>query len=312
MIDKSHTSFRSWVVCMTAALFFFYGFVQLNLFNALNQELYKAFHLTDETQLGRLSAMYFYANVIFLFPAGIILDRVSTRLLILVMMALCVLSTFLFAMADHFWQAELIRFLMGIWGSFFLLSNVRLASRWFPADKLALVIGVIVTLAMLGGMVAQAPLTILTDEYGWRHTMIWDGCLGVVIWLIMLFLLRDHPPGQTEESIAATSHTSGLSFWKTLGLALGNIQNWLAGIYASMINLPIFLLGATFGSMYLVQVYHFDRAHASLIISMIFVGMIVGSPAVGWISDRIKKRKLPMVIGAVLALSIVIMIMYIS
>ncbi|MCH9644862.1 MAG: MFS transporter [Gammaproteobacteria bacterium] len=307
-LEKS--SFKAWVVCLSAALFFFFGYMQVNVFNALNPYLFQAFHLTDDTQLGRLSSMYFYANVLFLFPAGIILDYVSTRKLILWTMMLTVICTLLFSMTHVLWQAELIRFATGIWGAFFLLSNVRLASRWFPPQKMALVIGVIVTLAMLGAMVAQTPLTVLAQNYGWRVTMLADGGLGVIIFLIMLRNVRDNPPGQTEASIAHTAHTDTIGFWKSLACSLGNTQNWLGGIYASMINLPLFFLGAAFGSMYLTQVYGYSSERASFIITALFLGMIVGSPLMGWGSDRLGLRKTPMVVGAILSLATIMLIMY--
>ena len=74
--------FQSWVVCFSATLFFFFEFMQINMFNALDTALIKTFHMSA-IQLGHLSANYFYATVIFLFPAGMILDRISTRKVII-------------------------------------------------------------------------------------------------------------------------------------------------------------------------------------------------------------------------------------
>ena len=307
----ANSSVRAWVVCLSASLFFFFGYMQVNVFNALNPYLYTAYHLTSESQLGHLSAMYFYANVIFLFPAGIILDYVSTRKLILSMMVLCVICTLLFAMTKTLWQAEVVRFLMGIGGAFFLLSNIQLASRWFSAQKMALVVGVIVTLAMLGGMIAQTPLTMMAEHYGWRTTMMADAGLGVIVFIVMALLVRDRPVEDTaESSVIEHDPVQRLGFWKSLICSLGNVQNWLAGIFASMLNLPLFFLGATFGSMYFVQVYGYTRDRASLIVTMLFLGMIVGSPVMGWVSDTCSLRKLPMMIGAVLSFAIILLIMY--
>ena len=131
---------QPWIVCFSAALFFFFEFMQVNMFNALDPALIKTFHMSA-IQLGHLSANYFYANVIFLFPAGMILDRISTRKAIVAAMLASVLCTFGFALSHAVWQAEICRFMTGIGGSFCLLSSVRLASRWFDSKQLALVIG---------------------------------------------------------------------------------------------------------------------------------------------------------------------------
>src|SRR3990167_6276873 len=98
---------QPWLVIFSASLFFFFEFMQVNMFNAINSSLYIAFQLTDATQLGVLSACYMYAIVFFLFPAGMILDRFSTRKIIITAMFLCVLCTAAFSYTTALWQAGL-------------------------------------------------------------------------------------------------------------------------------------------------------------------------------------------------------------
>ena len=87
----------AWLVCFVASLFFFYDFIQMNMLNAISNPLMQTFNL-NATQFGKLSAFYFYGNIIFLLPAGIILDRISTRKIILSTLSLMVLGTFCFAL----------------------------------------------------------------------------------------------------------------------------------------------------------------------------------------------------------------------
>ncbi len=300
---------QAWVVCLSAALFFFYVFIQMNVFNALDPALIRTFHMPT-SELGHLAAAYFYTNVLLLFPAGILLDRLSTKTVIMVSMAIAVIATLLFSMVTSVWQAEMCRALIGVGGAFCLLSNVRLATRWFPPKRMAYVIGIIVTMAMIGGMIAQTPFTLLTDHFGWRHAMLADGLLGCILFAVIAVFVKDFPPG--KEKLFQEQHQQLLTigFWKALFFAIRNWQNWLAGIYASLINLPIFIFAA-WGSLYLVETQHLSRDQASLVISFIFVGMIVGSPFVGWISDYFKRRKTPMVVGAVACLAVVLVIMLI-
>jgi len=81
-------SYQPWLVCFSAALFFFYEFIQMNMFNAVSTDLMRDFSL-HATKLGKLSAYYFYANLIFLPIAGVLLDRFSTRLIILSALLFC-------------------------------------------------------------------------------------------------------------------------------------------------------------------------------------------------------------------------------
>ncbi len=309
LVESKSSAFQPWLVVFSAALFFFFEFMQLNMFNALNPYFIKAFSVSA-AQLGSLSANYFYATVLFLIPAGLLLDRFSTRKILIIAMLICLLCTFAFAASHVLWQAALCRFITGLGASFCLLSCVRLASRWFPPHKMALVIGLVVTFAMVGGMVAQAPFTLLSDSIGWRNTLFLDAGVGVLMWFMIIACVRDYPPEQAKKLVGQQEHVQSLGMWRSLFLVLKNLQNWLAGLYTSLINLPIFLLGAMWGSMYLVQIRHLTRPQASVVTSMIFIGTIVGSPLLGNLSDRIGRRRLPMVVGAILSLCTILLLMY--
>lgn len=307
--QKSEHTKMAWLVTLTAALFFFYEFIQLNLFNAIDVELMKAFKL-NAPQLGQLSSMYFYANALCLFPAGILLDRYSTKKLLLGAVALCTIGTFVFAVANNYIVAALGRFLVGMGASFCFLSCIRLASRWFPPSKMALVTGLVVTMAMLGGLVAQTPLAILSDVMGWRNAVLLDAALGIVVAIAIALIVQDRPPNSQELQHADQAQLKEIGFWRSIKLVLLNRNNWLGGIYTSLMNLPVFLLGALWGIHYLTEVHHISSVQASYATTLFFVGVIFGSPAFGWFSDTIGRRVLPMIIGAILSLIVMIVLMY--
>jgi MFS family permease len=307
--QKAQLGLLSWVVCFSAALFFFYEFIQMNMLNAISAQIMAAFHL-NATGLGDLSAYYFYANLLFLLPAGIILDRFSTRKVILISLFICVLGTFLLAFATHLYTAKLARFLSGIGSAFVFLSCIRLASRWFPSYRMALVSGLIVTMAMLGGMVAQSPMSYLADVVGWRDAVIIDATFGAFIFAIIWYVVKDYPPGQEYLQRQENQQLRTLGFWRSMSHSYLNIQNWACGIYTGLMNLPIALLGALWGKLYLTEIYHFSANDSAFIVSMIFFGTIIGSPLAGWVSDRLQQRRLPMFLGSIIALLLVYVMVY--
>lgn len=301
---------QAWAVCLVASLFFFFEFVQMNMFNALDPYLMTTFHISAK-DLGSLSAYYFYANIIFLIPAGLVLDRFSTRRVVVIAMLACVLSTYGFSFMTSLWQGKLCRFITGMGGSFCLLSCVRLASRWFKPHQMALVVGVMVTVAMTGGMVAQTPLTLLVDHVGWRWTVAFDASMGLLFLGLIFCVVRDYPPSYKRQlqSDSALQHALGVK--GVVCQALSNLQNWFGGLYTSLMNLPIFILGALWGSLYLVQIRGLSRPEASVVVSMLFFGTIIGSPLMGWLSDYWRTRRQPMLWGAVLAFAVVVCLVYV-
>lgn len=300
MKKTSHEKF-AWVVVLTASLFFFYQFIQMNLFNAINEDLRNAFQL-DADQLGQFFSMYFYANFLLLLPAGNLLDRYPTRRLFLFAIAITVIGTFLFALSQHYFFAALGRFMVGGGAAFCFLSCIRIASRWFPSQKMAFVTGVIITMAMCGGLVAQTPFVLLSHFLGWREALFANACLGVVIFILTYFFVQDTPPDMIHEEESDQTHLKKLGLWRSIKLAMLNPQNWFGGIYTALINLPVFVLGGLWGIIYLKHVHNITASEASYATTLFFVGVIVGSLLYGYISDRIGRRVAPMIVGAILSL----------
>lgn len=309
--EKTVHTKLAWVVTLTASLFFFYEFIQMNLFNAINEQLRGAFNL-NAAQLGQLFSMYFYANFICLFPAGNLLDRFSTKKLLLGAIAICTIGTFLFSIATVYWMAALGRFLVGAGAAFCFLSCIRIASRWFPPRKMAFVTGVVVTMAMLGGLVAQTPFAWLTEYLGsWRNALLLNTGLGAIILIATFFIVEDRPPDGREKAHEDNKQLKELGLLGCIKLAALNPQNWFGGFYTALINLPVFVLGGLWGILYLTDVHQLTKDQASYATTLFFVGVIIGSLLYGWISDRIERRILPMIVGAILSLITVGILMYV-
>ncbi len=308
--EEAQTSaLAPWLVVFVASLFFFYEFIQMNMFNAINTSLMKDFGLNAH-QLGKLSSFYFISNVLFLMPAGMILDRFSTRKVVIIALSVCVVGTYAFAVSSSVPLATFCRFLTGIGSAFCFLSCVRLASRWFPANRLALITGLIVTMAMIGGMVAQTPLTLLVEHFGWRRALEIDAGLGLVVLGLYWSVVKDYPLNLVEQAKSDKEQLNALGLLQTMKTAFLTTRNWLCGIFTCLLNLPLFILGGFVGSMFLETTHGLTHTTASYVTSMIFMGLIVGCPIMGWLSDRIGLRKPPMIIGAIVSIAVMLSIMF--
>ncbi|HAU1153233.1 TPA: MFS transporter [Legionella pneumophila] len=288
--------FMAWVVCLSAGLFFLYEFFQLNIFDVINQSLREDFHI-DATQLSWMSSTYLWADILFLLPAGLILDRFSTRKVILTAMFVCVVGTIGFAVTESFFLASFFHFLSGIGNAFCFLSCVVLVSHWFPPRRQALVIGSLVTMAFIGGMMAHTPFAYLNDLFGWRRALLIDGVVGAFLILWIYMIVQDRPEKSPAHKLTNEGQILS-SFMK----ALSNKQNWLAGLYTSLLNLPIMVLCALWGASYLQVAHHLSDIAASNVVSLIFMGSVVGCPLVGWLSDTQGRRKPLMIFGAIATL----------
>lgn len=297
------SSIEPWVVCLAASLFFFYEFIQGNMFASIADNIMRDFSIQVD-KMAYLSSIYYCSNVVFLFFAGMMLDRLSTKKMMILAMILCVFSTFTLAHTESYFVALICRFLTGIGSAFCFLGPIRIASRWFPPQRMALVTGLIVTIAMMGGMLAQYPLTRLVVSLGWRESVSIVAWLGVLLLVVMMVLIKEKPRG------AALPENEEKSLFNIAKKAYLNTQSIRAALYTSLMNMAVAIFGAMLGSLYLVQRLGVSKEEAAMVNSMLFLGAIIGGPFMGWLSDKIGLRVLPMKMGVFAALTVVFCIIY--
>ena len=307
VLPKQTTRFKTvmqpWAVCFAASLFFFYQFIQGNMFASIADHVMRDFGI-QASKLVYLSSVYYLPNVLCLFIAGVMIDRFSVKKILLLSMFLCTASTFFLAYTSSFYVALTCRFVAGVTSAFVLLAPVRLATRWFPPKQMAMVTGAIVTMAMTGGLVAQYPLTALLQHVGWRGAVLDVAWFGVVLFVVMVWWIKDNPKGHQD---TPGEHTIPmLAAWK----GCFKQQPILAGFYTSLMNLPIAVLGAAMGKLYLMQRLNVPQDDASMINGMLFLGAMLGGPLVGLFSDKLGRRLFPMQLGALVSFVIVLGILY--
>ncbi|GGI92042.1 MFS transporter [Legionella impletisoli] len=301
--DQIKKIFLPWMVCFAASLFFFYEFIQGNMFASIADDIMRDFHIQAD-KMAYLSSIYYVSNVLFLFVAGILLDRFSAKKTIIIAMVLCVFSTFLLASSHSFYVALFCRFITGIGSAFCFLGPMRIASRWFSSKRMAMVTGVVVTIAMTGGMMSQYPLTMLVLHHGWRESLVYVGWLGMALLFLMMFGIKDKPAEYNERSAEQGGMLASAK------KAFFNTQTLRAALYTSLMNMAVAVFGAMMGSLYLMQRLGVGKEQAAMVNSMLFLGAILGGPIIGWISDKIGRRVMPMQWGAIASLITILAILY--
>lgn len=295
-----------WIACFIAALFFFYEFIQMNMFNALSPGLTQSFALSA-SELGNLSACYFYAMLISLFPAGLLLEHIPTKKLILWTMSISVIGTISFSFSHSFTTAFFSRFLSGLSGAFAFQSMLRVARDQLPISKLALANGMMISFGMLGGVVAQAPMTWLAEHLHWQQVLQVYASLGIIFLIIIAVGL---PNTDLKNKKIGEGGIQKMHWIKKIKLAARNRYTWLPSLYTALFNLPVPIIGAAWGSLYLIHTRGLSPLEASTAVSLLFFGIIAGGPLFGFFSSMLQRRRLPMLLGGIAALLIILTIMY--
>ena len=282
MKKNSLIAYTTWSL---AVLFLIYEFFIRVFPTVMVRNLMESFSVTAG-RLGILSAFFFYAYAPMQIPVGLLMDRFGARKLLTFAALVCGIGSFFFGMAESLPAAKSGRFLMGIGSAFAFVGMVYVCSHLFPPKKRALLIGIGNSIGMLGAVGATGPLSYSVDFFGWRSTVNAFGFIGIALAIILFFFMRK----ESKRDKAPTKETS-ISFLKNLKIVCLNYRTWLNGIIALLTYMTTAAFASLWGVPFLMESYGFSKELAGFIVSMIFVGWIIGGPIIGVISDKFNKRK---------------------
>ncbi len=307
---KSHAPYRSksliaWLMWSAAAAFFFvHYFVRVSP-QVILPELMREFEITA-TALGALGGYFYITYVGFQIPMGLLIDKIGTRIVLSFCIFTACLSTFLFAGASTIEQAYFARCLFGFGAAAAFISSVKLATAWFPSNRLALAVGFTQALGMLGGLVGTAPMPYLLEQFGgWRHTFSGFAYLFLGLGILVALFLRN-APYQIAADIAQPGEKRSASY---RGI-ITNPKTWLNAGFCGLVFAPMLLYGEFWGTSYLQGVQGVSVQQAGVAISAIFIGWCLGSPLSGALADRLGRRPVMQLasLGGLLVLPIIMFV----
>ncbi len=288
---------KSHIIYALAAAFLCYEMALQVSPSIMTSQLMRDLHI-DAAGLGLMSGFYFYSYTLMQIPVGLLFDRFSSKMLISIAVVICSLGAIFFGMTHTVNLASLGRFLMGIGSAFAFIGVLVVAAHWYESKYFALLVGVAQLLAALGAMGGEAPLASAVDSFGWRSTIIVLALFGLVLGLLISLIMQDYPKGYTKKQGARNE----LGIFKSLSIVLGNKQTWWVGLYAFSNWAPITIFASLWGVPYLTALYKISDTMAATAIAMIWIGIAVASPILGWLSDRMGRRVIFLLISAGLGL----------
>lgn len=293
------------ILFFLAASFYLYEFILQVAPSVMAESMMKTFGVTGQG-FGVISAFYFYAYAPTQLPAGVLYDRYGPRKLMTFAIVLCAFGSAFFASTDSVFTACIGRFLIGIGSAFSFIGVLVLISRWFPPYYFAILAGVAQLMSSVGAMFGEMPLAALIDLVGWRSASFILAGVGFLLAILFWVFIRDYPHQQNQ---TIPDHYLR-DEWKRLVAVCKHAYTWIIGGYAFAIWTPIAVFAALWGVPFLQEKFQVSVVAASGLCSMIWLGIGVGSPLLGWLSDKLESRRIALIISAVLGLIATLIILY--
>ena len=251
-------------------------------------------------QLGTLHASFFVVYALVQIPTGVLADRYGPRVVGATGAVVLSAGAIAFTLSDGYLVAFLSRALVGLGSGVIFITMLRFCANWYRVDEFGTMAGLTAGIAGLGAIVATTPLAVAVSRFGWRPTVFALAVLGFLAGVAVFALARSSPADAGLDPIENVPEQPSVSLAETAGYLrelLTDREQWLlAVIFFSGMGTILTIIGL-WGVPYLVVVHGLSVTAASYYTLLGSVGILIGAPTVGWVSDRIGRRLLPMVVG---------------
>ncbi len=295
-----------WIVWASGSLFGAFQFMLQTSSSVMVPQLIQSF-ATNPEGVGFLASSFFYPYLIMQIPGGLLIDRYGPRLILTIGCVLFAAACWWFGHAPTMLQATLSRMLMGFASAPAIAGAFYLAAHWFAPNRFALVVGLTEFLAGMGGVLGEAVIGHWVERFGWRLTITDCGLLVLLLALLIWLVVRDKPNHQLDKSAPKQPQTPA---WERIKMIIRLPQVWLNGIFAALTFAMVSSFGGLWAVSFIRAKYGVSPETAAISSSLVFLGVAFGAPMLGWISDKIGRRRRVMWIGALFCLFIMLAILY--
>lgn len=292
---------RRWLLWGTlAATFLLVSIYRLS--TAVIADALMAAFQTTGAELGTLHAVFFFVYAVMQIPTGILVDRIGPRRTATVGATTMHIGALWFALAGAYGSALGGRFLIGVGGSVIFVSMLRFSANWYRADEFGTMSGLCFAVGGAGGILATTPFAVLVEALGWRTAFLGLASVGLVLALGVFVFVRDSPKRAGLPEITGVPEHPRLTIVEVQTFVVEVLRDrstWIVSLLLFCTNGVNLTLFGLWGIPYVVQVYDKSVTAASVFTLLGGVGVVVGPPVIGRLSDRTGRRTEFIVIGGV-------------
>jgi sugar phosphate permease len=283
----------AWIAWFLAAVYYFYQYVLRSAPAVMIPQLSEAFGLSA-AGVASLVGLFYYGYSPFSLVAGAAIDRIGPRAVVPAGALMAGAGSLLFG-TGNLMAANVGRFLQGAGGVFALVGAIYIATANFPASRVATLVGATQMFGMAGGAAGQFLVgPMIATGLAWERFWVGMGLGGLVIALALIALLPGQETGdqQKDDWIKGTA--------RAMAVVFRNPQSILCGLISGLLFIPTSIFDMVWGVRFLQEAHGFEYGEAVMRSATVPFGWIIGAPLLGFISDRLGRRKPVIIVAACL------------
>ena len=277
------------IAWLVTAVYYFYQYTLRSAPAVMMPQLSEAFGLTA-VGVASMAGLFYWGYSPFSLIAGAAMDGLGPRKVVPLGAAVVGVGALLFATGNGS-AASVGRLLQGAGGVFALVGAIYIASTNFPASRAATLIGATQMFGMAGGSAGQFVVgPLIASGMAWSTFWTVMGIGGLAISVCLYFLIPAPEPAAPRRNWLRPAAAG-------LGTVFRNPQSILCGMIAGLLFIPTTIFDMIWGVRYLQDAHGYAYADAVIRSATVPFGWIIGCPLLGFLSDRIGRRK-PVIAGA--------------
>ncbi|MBO8183067.1 MAG: MFS transporter [Archaeoglobus sp.] len=294
-----YTYSHRWIIFGILAAIYFFVYFHRTSSAVIAKELMAEFAVSA-VAIGLMSSLYFYPYAVMQIPVGTLSDTLGTRKTATFFTFIAFVGATLFGLAANFQMALVARLLMGIGVSGVYIPTLKILSQWFREHEFASLTGVLLAVGNFGAISSAYPLAMMVIFFGWRNSFLVIGIVTLILAILCWVIVRDSPASVGLKPVVKAGKAE-VKIKEGIKSVLKNKYFWPLGIWFFFEYGGIMGYQGLWGGPYLMEVYGLNKAEAGAILMMVGIGMMVGSPIIGFLSDKIlKSRKKTLVIFTII------------
>ena len=296
IFDKDSQFFLPWLIFGTGILYYCFAYLLRVYPSVMEFHLLSHFNVS-QSDFGWITSIYYFAYAPMQLPVGVTVDKIGARRALMLGCLIACTGVLIFATTHTFEIALAGRFLIGMGSAFAYVTALKIASLWLPRRMFGSATGILTGAGMLAAIGTDNYLTHLIKTVPFQHVLMFPIYIGVGLFICISLFVKNRDAVNADNQPIAYNRS-----YKALGQQLGAImqspQMWLIGVVGALMYLPSSVFVDAWAIPFLKTARHFTRADAAFAASLTLAGWIISSFAFGFISDAMKSRKIPLLIGA--------------
>lgn len=306
IVRPAPTRAYRWAVLLAMSLSVYGSYYAFDCIGPLAPVLHGQLRFSD-SDIGLLQAIYSFPNIFMMLVSGIIIDRIGARKSVFLFGATTFVGLVVTSLTPRLEIMAAGRLIVGVGAESLAIATIAGNARWFRGKELSLSYGVKATIERFGSLSAQvSPAWAAALYVYWQWPLFLSVGFGAccVIGAALYWILESRGERRydlgDDERAEKLPLRAAFKFDRSFWLIVAMCVTWYSGIFPFL----------TFAQKFLIEAKGATPRAASLYVGMLPLFSMIGTPLFGHLVDRVARRSLFMMFGALLLLPVYLLLAY--